>query len=171
MNINITTGTGTGPTELSAFDAALNDAGVANFNLLCLSSVVPPNSTIVIHEGTLPTIKGDWGDRLYIVMAHQRVSNPGGEAWAGIGWVQDKVTKKGLFVEHEGTSEKSVRWDIEHSLKGLMETRGIDFGEINMVVEGGICTDKPFCAMVVAVYESAGWESRASEAIQKETAR
>lgn len=163
MNINIATGTGTGPTELSAFDAALNDAGVANYNLLCLSSVLPPGSDVVVHYSALKDVPGDWGDRLYIVMAEQRVSTPGSEAWAGIGWVQDKVTKKGLFVEHEGFSETAVRSDIKNSLKALMKTRGIDFGDINMVVKGGSCTDVPFCAMVVAVYESAAWEGRSAK--------
>jgi arginine decarboxylase len=108
-------------------------------------------------------VPGDWGDRLYVVMAEQRVSTAGQEAWAGIGWVQDDATKRGLFVEHEGTSEASVRSDIEQSLKALMETRGIDFGEIHMVVNGGTCDGTPLCAMVVAVYESAGWQSRAAE--------
>jgi hypothetical protein len=37
MIIRVTSGTGTGPTELAAFDAALLDAGVANYNLIPLS--------------------------------------------------------------------------------------------------------------------------------------
>jgi arginine decarboxylase len=163
MNINLATGVGTGPTELAAFDAALNDAGVANYNLICLSSVLPPGSEVTVHQSKLTNLPGDWGDRLYIVMAEQRVSNPGDEAWAGIGWVQDAVTEKGLFVEHEGTSEKQVRWDIEHSLDALMKIRGIDFGKTHMVVRGAQCTDAPLCAMVVAVYESASWETRLAE--------
>lgn len=39
MHIYVTTGTGEGPTPLAAFDAALINAGVANYNLICLSSV------------------------------------------------------------------------------------------------------------------------------------
>ena len=44
MEIQISTGIGIGPTQLSAFDSALNNAGVANYNLLKLSSVIPPKS-------------------------------------------------------------------------------------------------------------------------------
>jgi arginine decarboxylase len=44
--IQVTTGTGEGPTPLAAFDAALLDAGVANYNLICLSSVIPEASVI-----------------------------------------------------------------------------------------------------------------------------
>ena len=39
MNIHVASGLGTGPTKLSAFDAALNAAGVANYNIIKLSSV------------------------------------------------------------------------------------------------------------------------------------
>jgi hypothetical protein len=41
-------------------------------------------------------------------MAEMRVDTPNIEAWAGIGWVQDKETGKGLFVEHEGNSQHTV---------------------------------------------------------------
>ncbi len=42
MKIHIGTSIGTGETELSAFDTALYNAGIANYNLLYLSSVIPP---------------------------------------------------------------------------------------------------------------------------------
>jgi arginine decarboxylase len=160
MIINMTKGIGVGPTELAAFDAALNQAGVANYNLLYLSSVIPPDSEIKVHDSRLVDVPGDWGDRLYVVMAEQRTSIPGHEAWAGIGWVQDPTTNRGLFVEHEGASEAGVRSDIEQSLKALMRTRGVDFGDMHMVVNGGTCEGAPLCAMVVAVYEAAAWETR-----------
>jgi arginine decarboxylase len=146
---------------LAAFDSALNNIGVCNYNLLRLSSVIPPNTNLVVHEGKIAEkIPGEWGDRLYLVMAEIRVDKPNEEAWAGIGWVQDKETKKGLFVEHEGYSEHAVRSDIQRSLEGLMATRGVDFGPISMKVVGTTCTDKPVCAMVMAVYKSSGWDSQ-----------
>jgi arginine decarboxylase len=164
MKIHVTAGTGTGTTKLSAFDAALNDAGVANYNLLRLSSVIPPESTVVTHD-TEPIpdhlLPGVWGDRLYIVMAEQRVETPNEEAWAGIGWVQEGTTRKGLFVEHEGSSEQAVRNDIEQSLRGLMKTRGIDFGEIHMHVTGITCIVEPACALVIAVYQASDWNNKA----------
>jgi arginine decarboxylase len=162
MQIHITSGTGTGPTTLAAFDAALNTNGIANYNLLRLSSVIPPQTDITIQPMGIPheIMPGKWGDRLYVVMAEQRTAEPGQEVWAGIGWVQDKESKKGLFVEHEGTSEADVRNDIEASLKALMKTRGIDFGEIYMVVKGAKCVDEPICAMAVAAYQSSNWNNQ-----------
>lgn len=163
MQIHIATGLGSGPTTLSAFDSALNDAGIANYNLLKLSSVIPPKTDIVLHDRTIPhtIMPGEWGDRLYVVMAEQRTATPNTEAWAGIGWVQDTETGRGLFVEHEGGSEKKVRRDIEQSLTALMATRNVDFGPIQMKVVGKTCTHHPVCAMVVAVYQASGWDNSA----------
>lgn len=161
MKIYVAPGIGTGPTKLSAFDAALNHAGVANYNLVRLSSIIPQDSDIVAEERSIPAdvMPGSWGDRLYVVMAEMRVDTPNTEAWAGIGWVQDKETGKGLFVEHEGQSEKAVRRDITQSLEALMATRNVDFGDINMQVVGRTCTNHPVCALVVAVYQASDWEN------------
>lgn len=161
MKIKISAGIGVGPTQLSAFDSALNHAGVANYNLIRLSSVIPPKSKIEVSGDTLTNLPGEWGDRLYVVMAEQRASKPNEEAWAGIGWVQEKESGKGLFVEHEGSSEKAVRSDITQSLQALMATRNVDFGEIQMEVIGTSCKHLPVCAMVVAVYQASDWENGA----------
>jgi arginine decarboxylase len=157
MNIYLTKGTGEGPTTLAAFDSALNDAGIANFNLLKLSSVIPPGAAILRPKEHEMPIDGQWGDRLYVVMAEYRTAEIGIEAWAGIGWVVEKSTGKGLFVEHEGTNKDKVTRDIQLSLEALMGTRGVDFGEIHMELNGVICHDEPVCAMVVAVYKAESW--------------
>jgi arginine decarboxylase len=164
MELHITNGIGTGPTQLAAFDAALYNCGIANYNLLRLSSVIPPQSTVIQHDKGMDGVQmpGTWGDRLYVVMAEQRTEEIGSEVWAGIGWVQDPETHKGLFVEHEGTSEEKVRQDITDSLNALMVTRNIDFSPINMKVIGAKCEDKPTCAMVVAVYQASDWHNQAS---------
>ncbi len=156
MKINMSAGNGVGPTELSAFDHALVNAGVANFNLLCLSSVLPPESEVVVLD-TPHSPEGGWGDRLYVVMAQKRTSQRNQEVWAGIGWMQDPETKQGLLVEHEGHSEHEVRADIENSLKALAENRNMKFGPINMHVTGKMCVSLPVCALVVAVFESEPW--------------
>ena len=157
MEIQISSGLGTGPTNLAAFDSALNHAGVSNFNLIKLSSVIPPLSKLKVVKPPIKHHGTEWGDKLYVVMAEQRVDTPNTEAWAGIGWVQDKKTGKGLFVEHEGLSEKKVRDDIKQSLLALMATRNVVFGEIQMKVVGRSCKHEPVCALVIAVYGSEGW--------------
>ena len=158
MNIQVSQGIGNGPTELSAFDQALVNAGVANFNLIYLSSVLPPGSNVHISENPEKP-QGGWGDKLYVVMAQKRVSQRNQEAWAGIGWIQDPKTQHGLLVEHEGHSESEVRADIHNSLEALAHNRGMKFGAPQMHVVGTRCTDLPACALVVAVFESASWRT------------
>lgn len=157
MNIYLTKGSASASTKLSAFDKALFNAGIANFNLISLSSVIPVESNIIEIEPKNLRTEGEWGDRLYVVMADYRTSVHGEDAWAGIGWVQDPVTAKGLFVEFEGTSEGYVRESIESSLNDLMRTRNIDFGEIHMAINGITCKGDPVCALVAAVYKSESW--------------
>lgn len=158
MNIQVSGGIGIGPTELSAFDQALVHASVANFNLIYLSSVLPPGSKVHVAERPKKPV-GEWGDRLYVVMAQKRTSQRNQEVWAGIGWIQDPKTKQGLLVEHEGHSEQEVRDDIHHSLIALARNRGMEFGPPQMHIVGTKCTDLPTCALVVAVFENSTWRT------------
>jgi arginine decarboxylase len=155
--IEVTSAIGTGATTLAAFDDALIRNGIGNFNLIRLSSVIPPGTDVVCQE-TAPNVEGAWGDRLYVVMAEERVTRPGREAWACIGWVQHEESGRGLFVEHEGHSEEQLYHDLERSLTALMAARpGTTFGPIQTKVTGARCEGQPICAMVVAVYEAESW--------------
>jgi arginine decarboxylase len=157
--LSVASAAGTGTTELSAFDDALLRVGAANYNLVRLSSVIPPGSTVVEHEAALPSPGGAWGDRLYVVYAEQRASHPGEEAWAGVGWVQDAETGRGLFVEHEGNDEDEVRNAITASLRQLQHGRGIDLGPTRMRVVGARCVDQPVCALAMCTYATEPWAS------------
>lgn len=167
MNIQVSAGTGTGPTKLAAFDSALQAAGIANYNIIRLSSIIPPDSDIIELDGPITKQPGKWGDRLYAVMAEFRSDTPNVEAWAGIGWVQNKKSGEGLFVEHEGASEVQVRRDIEHSLDALAKTRGVNLGPISMKVIGITCEHLPVCALVIASYQATSWRSGLSRKISR----
>lgn len=153
--IQITCGTGEGQTKLSAFDAALFDAGIANYNLIKLSSVIPPKSKIEIKHLKINGEKG-FGNRLYVVMAEKRESEKGREAWAGIGWVQAK-DGRGLFVEHDGSQQAEVIRLIKDTLTDMVKYRKDKYGEINYQVVGARCEKQPVCALVSAVYQSQDW--------------
>lgn len=155
--IEVATGVGTGPNELAAFDAALRATGIANFNLLRLSSVIPAGTDVRAVPGRVSPIRGDWGDRLYVVMADARTVVPRQQVWAGIGWVQEE-TGKGLFVEHEGHAEEEVRNDLLDSLGALAAGRAESFGEPHYVLRGATCDGTPVCALAVAVYETVSWD-------------
>jgi arginine decarboxylase len=157
MTISVSGGVGFGPTKLAAFDAALREAGIADFNLVTLSSVVPGGSTIVPTAGPA-TVSARWGDRLYVVMAQLRVDTRYEEAVAGLGWIQEPETGAGLFVEHVGHTEREVRRDILATLDSLAAGRPhITFGEPQLVVRSTACAGEPTCALVAAVFENDTW--------------
>lgn len=157
LPIRLARATGTGPTALAAFDAALRAAGAANFNLVRLSSVIPAAATVDVVDRPLAPA-GEWGDRLYVVYAAWRAVRPGDQAWAGIGWVQEPGTGRGVFVEHEGPTEAGVRDDIAASLDALRAGRpDVRFGPPHAVVQGATCDGEPACALVLAAYEAETW--------------
>jgi arginine decarboxylase len=153
LDITIRTGTGSGATSLSAFDAALCDAGVGDLNLLTLSSVIPPYSPVRAEEK--PLLAGH-GDRLYCVLSTAHASRPGETAWAGLGWTYGEETG-GLFVEHAGPTEESVVEQVRLSLHDMGERRGRHFGPPQWLTAQARCTDRPACAVVVAAYAVEGW--------------
>lgn len=157
LTIRIRLGLGRGPTRLAAFDHALREAGVADRNLLVLSSVIPPGA-VVDSSGAAADCPGEWGDRLYVVMANERVETHNEEAWAGVAWRQDLDTGQGLFVEHEGHARKQVESDLRSTLESISAARsGRRWGPIEMAVTGITCTDEPVCALAVAIYEHEPW--------------
>lgn len=156
--IPITSGTGTGRTELAAFDAALFDAGIANYNLVHLSSIVPEGCRLVRHK--LDRNQMEYGFKLYVVIATAMATEVGKEGWAGLGWVvTEGVQTRGLFVEHAGSSEHEVAVAIRESLTSMVKYRPDTFGEVQQEIVGITCKGKPVCAVVAAVYQSEGWDS------------
>jgi arginine decarboxylase len=154
--IPVVCATGTGGTTLAAFHDALVIADLGFYNLVRLSSVVPPG-TSVDPTGKAPVPVGQWGDRMYCVYAEQRATEVGEQAWAGIGWVQRLDGGGGLFVEHEGTSEGFVAHAIETSLNDLVKGREDEFTAPDWVLNGAVCTGEPICSLVIAPYEAAPW--------------
>jgi arginine decarboxylase len=164
LDIHVVSGIGFGPTKLAAFDAALRHAGIANFNLIHLSSIIPPGAEVVVNDdGRVEAPVGDWGDRLYVVMADLRVDTRYEEAVAGLGWVQEEQTGRGLFCEHAGHTEREVRRDILATLSSLTAGRPQVFGPPQVVVRSTVCAGEPTCALVAAVFESEPWNTGARE--------
>jgi len=155
LDITVRTGSGTARTMLAAFDNALLAAGVANFNLIALSSVIPPRSRVRTVDMTLP---GGHGDRLYCVLSAAYADQPGQVAWAGLGWSTDATTG-GLFVEHHGDSEESLRELIDLSLCDMNESRGGGYGNVQKVLSSAECIDRPVCALAIAAYRISPWFS------------
>ncbi len=146
----------TGATTLAAFHHALETVGLGSYNLIRLSSVIPPG--VSIDAGPAASAPaGSWGDRLYCVYAEQRTNTPGEEAWAGIGWVQRVDGGGGFLVEHEGGSEGFVTQAITTSLQDMVAGSADEFNAPEFVVDGGRCHGEPLCALVIAPFSVVSW--------------
>ena len=159
--IPVTYGTGAGSTPLAAFDAALFDAGIANHNLIHLSSVIPSGIVPVVKKVDL-NYAGSFGDKAYVVIAERREVRKGHEAWAGLGWVvAEEQPPRGLFVEHWGENEEEVISSIKKSLGSMVRYRRETYGPVQYKTMGIACEGEPVCAVVVAIYEAEGWRQLA----------
>ena len=163
MKIRVVSTTGTGKTALSAFDSALKNAGVYNFNLIILSSVIPLGAS-VIRQKFVEMDLSQIGDRLYVVKADIRSDHSGKVIAAALGWYHLK-NGGGVFVEHEAEGftkrgvESEIRFKIESSLQDLCEFRGEKFNKKKMGLSIATCkvSKKPSCALTLAIYTAEPW--------------
>ena len=156
LRISVASATGFGGTQLSAFHAALASVNLSQYNLIRLSSVIPPHAVIdTTTHAPLPV--GQWGDRLYCVYAERRTAVPGTQVWAGLGWVERLDGNGGFFVEHDGESEPEVTHAVNVSIKELAAGCAYPFGEPTVILNGATCVDLPVCTLVIAAYRTAPW--------------
>ena len=157
MQIRVGAATATGSTALAAFDRALQQMGVHDLNLIPLSSVVPVGATVV--RSTCDPAEFRIGDRLSCVLASERVTEPGSEAWAGLGWALNSAGG-GLFVEAHGRSRRQVEFELEATLEQLTldRVRG-EWEKPELEVVGIAYEHEPVCALAIAVFETMPWSS------------
>lgn len=162
MNITIMSGKGYGKTPLSAFDAALKDAGIYNYNLITMSSIIPPGSKI--KEKKFVTPDDEYGNKLYVVKSEIRTRESGKFIGAALGWYQ-LPDGRGVFVEHEEIGEtkdaveSNLSDNIRKSLIDLCHFRDIRVVEKRMKMKTSILEvkDSPASVLVLGVYKSEGW--------------
>lgn len=132
--IRVVSGVGTAPTEMASYDAALADAGVANYNLVTVSSVIPADVRVEA-VGTAPAL-GPAGERLTVVQARATVAGPG-RASAALGWVRsDGGDGPGLFYEAAGeTDGPDVRRRVREGLEAGRALREWDCDEPSVRAE------------------------------------
>src|SRR5262245_29162004 len=104
-----TAGHAEGGTPLNAFDNALLAAGIGNINLIKVSSIVPPDVTII----DLPKIKpGAFVPTAYAAMTSEV---PGETIAAAVGYaLPDDPGKNGVIMEFHGAG---TRADAEHKIQ------------------------------------------------------
>ena len=128
--IRVAAGVGTGGTETAAYDAALADAGVGDYNLVRVSSVVPAGAAVERVQ-RIPDL-GPAGNRLTVVEG--RASTDGADSVAaGIGWATGPGP--GLFYEESGSDPETVRETIAAGLEEGAALRDWRLPEREVLVE------------------------------------
>lgn len=169
--IRVVWGSGTGPTETAAYDAALAAAGIHDYNLVTVSSVVPADPPVEV-VGTAPDL-GPVGEGLTVVQARETVSltdaeasecngetdEPGstepGEcapAVAAVGWARS-AEGPGIFYEATGRDPDSVREIVSEGLRrgcSLREWEPVDRDVVVRTADPD--PDHYTCGVVCAVY-------------------
>jgi len=158
-------------TTLAAFHRALVAIGLGHYNLVRLSSVIPPHTEVGAgRSGQGPALPARWrgrrpeelvdghhGDRVYCVYAEATTDVPGEEVWAGVGWAQRVDGQGGYFVEHHGSTAAAVRDEIRTSLAEMSDDEVAELGPPQWELRGVVCEDDPVCALVVVPYAVVGW--------------
>ncbi|OYT65548.1 pyruvoyl-dependent arginine decarboxylase [Candidatus Bathyarchaeota archaeon ex4484_205] len=114
--------------EINAFDRALHDAGISQYNLVPVSSMIPMGAERV------EPITLDPGAIVFTVMAHK--SGGGGKIIsAGLKW---GFTNKGYGMVVEGCSEgprERTQRKLDLMLEDMAATRGVEVVKEEMEIE------------------------------------
>jgi len=125
----LTRGAGVHKDRLASFEIALRVAGIERCNLVCVSSIFPPDCQIINKEEGLKLLKP--GEIIYCVLARAETNEPNRLVCASIGLAVPKDRKNyGYLSEHHGFGEKKEKaGDYAEDLAATMlaTTLGIPF--------------------------------------------
>src|SRR5690606_4553706 len=125
----LTRGVGVHKEKLTSFEMALREAGIAEFNLVRVSSIFPPGCRIVTREEGMPLLQP--GEIVFAVLAEMSTNEAGRRIASSIGVaVPADREKYGYLSEHHtyGETEQEAG-DYAEDLAATMlaTTLGIQF--------------------------------------------
>jgi arginine decarboxylase len=123
-----TVGHAEGGSPLNAFDNALLAAGIGNINLIKVSSIVPPDVTII----ELPKIKP--GALIPTAYAAMTSDVPGQTVAAAVGYaLPDDPAKPGVIMEfHDFATRAEAEQNIVRMLEEAFQVRGEEIRELKV---------------------------------------
>ncbi len=102
----LTKGTGVHKEKLASLELALRDAGIAQFNLVKVTSIFPPGCTITTKEKGLEHLSP--GEIVFCVLSENSINEPKRLIAASIGLaVPEDKDKYGYLLEHQSFDEKT----------------------------------------------------------------
>jgi arginine decarboxylase len=125
-----TKGVGRAKRELESFESALRAAGIEKFNLVRVSSIIPPNCVIVPKEEGMKLL--NTGGVTFLVLSRIQSNEPNRLMAASIGLAipKDNANQYGYLSEYETFGESDeVAGDKAEDMAASMlaSTLGIDF--------------------------------------------
>ncbi len=124
-----TKGVGRHKQQLQSFELALRNAGIEKCNIVTVSSIVPPNCTIISRQRGIQELKA--GQVTYCVMARNCTNEPNRLVGAAIGVALPKQSKShGYISEHHCfgvTSKKLEDYTEDLAATMLATTLGFQF--------------------------------------------
>lgn len=106
--IFLTKGVGVDKDRLASFELALRDAGIEKYNLVCVSSIFPPNCKMISKEEGVKLLSP--GEIIYCVMARNESNEPNRLVSASIGLAIPKDDNQyGYLSEHHAFGEKGEK--------------------------------------------------------------
>ena len=125
----LTKGVGRHKEYLQSFEMALRDAGIAEYNLVTVSSIFPPNCKRVSKEEGKKFLNP--GQVVFTVLARQATNEPNRLICASIGLAQPgDQNQHGYLSEHHPvgeTAEKSGDYAEDLAATMLATTLGLEF--------------------------------------------
>ena len=127
--IFLTKGVGINKDRLSSFELALRSAGIEKYNLVNVSSILPPRCKIITKEEGVKYLHP--GQILFTVLARNETNEPNRLISAAIGVARPSDSNTyGYLSEHHGfgeTGEKSGDYAEDLAATMLATTLGIPF--------------------------------------------
>jgi len=127
--IFLTKGVGKHREKLSSFEMALRSAGIAQYNLVRVSSIFPPHSKLISPQEGMKLMKP--GQVLYVVMSENATNEPHRLVAASVGVAIPKDRSQyGYLSEHHSFGEsEEIAGDYAEELAAemLATTLGLEF--------------------------------------------
>lgn len=126
----LTKGVGIAKQQLMSFEMALRNAGIEKFNLVSVSSILPPRCQRISKEKGLEYLKA--GEIVFCVMARNATNEPNRLIAASIGCAipAGNEQQHGYLSEHHPfgeTDEKTADYAEDLAATMLATTLGVDF--------------------------------------------
>lgn len=148
-DVEVVWGRAEASTPLSAFDAALAEGGVHNYNLVTYSSIIPPERSVA----TVGRSTADYGVgtpvAVVLAAADADVDRTGATVAAGLGWL--RADEGGVMMESTADSAAACRADLRRKLADAREIRDWNWrGEGETLVRHHVVDGPEAGAVVVA---------------------